>query len=581
MIRIEILNGPEAGRVAEFGPGAHLVGRHATAALPLPGSTVSGRHAELIVAADGSVRFRDLGSTNGTWSGGLKVAEGEWFPGSELRLGDVRLRLLAEDEAAAGADAGGDEVHQRALAQALGSKRRGGPLVFLGLVVASAAFAAWFFLSGQDAPAPESGLVAAADAGASGPYQPTDLLGGAGEFDEEAAAAWQLGPGLGVGGGALRGAAEGAQRAVLVRRIEPSECGLRLTAEAASGRVWPLVEFGVDGAEQATGVWAGAALGDSPVELALPCEQVGWYRLVLLVEGGATLRALRAEEVSAAAVAERAEGSWTLVRDGGNLLLDQRGAGVLRATGSGGAWRIAGGGLDFETAPGAWLRLRETDDHLLLILSDGPPVAAHGGGEVAQATGLLLRGLSPLWARFDAPVRVIGGPDGLLFEDAPSFHLSWDLQVPFQESSRLARLIQQAERERDHATLLGAARELVNRWPLDEEQVATAESLRAGAVATGRAELAALEQAVAEAVFLEAEDEMLRVAGLAEALAARFPATEVGREAGRMAQDLRGQAAEVGAARTARQAAYRARLLAALREAYPVLAAWISEEDAG
>ena len=99
MVRIEINSGSEAGKVVELRPGTHVVGRHPSCDLPLPVESVSGRHAELLVAADGTVRFKDLGSTNGTFSGGVKVTEGEWFPGSELRLGNASLRLVDESAA--------------------------------------------------------------------------------------------------------------------------------------------------------------------------------------------------------------------------------------------------------------------------------------------------------------------------------------------------------------------------------------------------------------------------------------------------------------------------------------------------
>ncbi len=64
----------------------------------------SRRHAELRRLAGGRVLLRDLGSSNGTWVGGERVAEAVLSGGEELRLGDVRFALRPAP-AAANADA--------------------------------------------------------------------------------------------------------------------------------------------------------------------------------------------------------------------------------------------------------------------------------------------------------------------------------------------------------------------------------------------------------------------------------------------------------------------------------------------
>ncbi|MBC8329899.1 MAG: FHA domain-containing protein [Planctomycetes bacterium] len=581
MIRIEILNGPEEGRVAEFGSGTYLLGRNSSAGLVLHGSAVSGQHLEMVVEADDTVRFRDLGSTNGTWSGGLKVQEGEWFPGTEMRLGDVKLRLLTPEAGGGGAaaglgedeEAGGGDLHRRALQQAMGSKKRGGPLLFLLLVVAIGA-AAWWFLGGDDPePGPVSaGAVPGPAVGASGP---ADLLDGLGRFGEEAAASWQLGAGLAIEGEALRARAEGSQRAVLTRRFDAPGCGLVLEAEVSGGRVWPVLEFGSEGAESASASWAGGALGSGPTEIALPCEAGGWFRVSLLLESGAVVRGLRAGESEAQATESQPAIGWSMVHAGANLLFDRQGVPLLRAVGTGGSWSPTEDGASFEPAADGWLRLRPGPEQDLLVLSEGAPLNSRDGGEIQQATGLLLRGPAKMWARFDRPVRVVAGPDGLGFEQLPAFRLSWKLEAPLNEAARLDRAIRRADQDRDSAALLSAARELVNRWPIDEDQVLRTERLRDRVVAGGRQELAALEQSVAEALFLAAEDEMRRVEERAVSLAARFPGTEIEREAMAMVEVLVAEADQLGAARRQQASEYRSRLMNALHRAYPVLAAWM------
>ena len=77
MVQIEILTGPESGRVVDVEPGTHTFGRAAGCDVTLKDGSVSGKHLEVQVDDAGTVRFRDLGSTNGTWSGGVQVQDGE------------------------------------------------------------------------------------------------------------------------------------------------------------------------------------------------------------------------------------------------------------------------------------------------------------------------------------------------------------------------------------------------------------------------------------------------------------------------------------------------------------------------
>lgn len=71
--------------------GVTTVGRAATADVRLRQATVSPRHAELDVTADGRVRVRDLGSVNGVKVDGVPVAEADLTDGNRLELGEVVL----------------------------------------------------------------------------------------------------------------------------------------------------------------------------------------------------------------------------------------------------------------------------------------------------------------------------------------------------------------------------------------------------------------------------------------------------------------------------------------------------------
>ena len=62
--------------------------------------SISGSHCEVTVAG-GSVRVRDLGSTNGAYIDGERIKEAALLPGQTLRLGSVELTLVAAEAAPA------------------------------------------------------------------------------------------------------------------------------------------------------------------------------------------------------------------------------------------------------------------------------------------------------------------------------------------------------------------------------------------------------------------------------------------------------------------------------------------------
>jgi hypothetical protein len=85
-------------------PGAHaalggrlVVGRDATCELALLDPRVSRRHLALDSSGEGVVRFRDLGSSNGTYVNGRRVADGTLRCGDVVVLGDSELVVEADD----------------------------------------------------------------------------------------------------------------------------------------------------------------------------------------------------------------------------------------------------------------------------------------------------------------------------------------------------------------------------------------------------------------------------------------------------------------------------------------------------
>ncbi len=78
----------------ELGEGVHVIGREAGLTISLVGeSSVSRRHAEIVRTGDALV-LRDLGSTNGTFVNGVKIAGDQALRrGDSLQLGSVQFRL--------------------------------------------------------------------------------------------------------------------------------------------------------------------------------------------------------------------------------------------------------------------------------------------------------------------------------------------------------------------------------------------------------------------------------------------------------------------------------------------------------
>src|SRR3712207_4160632 len=69
-----------------------VVGRAFSSDIPLFDPTISRRHAEL-VCAEGGVRLRDLGSSNGTFLNSSRVQTARAVPGDVISFGKVGFRI--------------------------------------------------------------------------------------------------------------------------------------------------------------------------------------------------------------------------------------------------------------------------------------------------------------------------------------------------------------------------------------------------------------------------------------------------------------------------------------------------------
>jgi pSer/pThr/pTyr-binding forkhead associated (FHA) protein len=89
---LTIEGGPQTGLTYVLGPGNTVAGRGADAAIFLPDVTVSREHVRLAVDNAG-LSMTDLGSTNGTYVNGQRLAAGMLREGDQLMIGKYHLRV--------------------------------------------------------------------------------------------------------------------------------------------------------------------------------------------------------------------------------------------------------------------------------------------------------------------------------------------------------------------------------------------------------------------------------------------------------------------------------------------------------
>src|SRR5687768_4248214 len=94
---VEVVGGPDAGRSMEVGPSGLVVGSGSGCDVQLVDPLVSRRHLELRAEEEG-VRLLDLGSTNGTLVGGIRVRDALITADAVVTVGKTSLavRLSAE-----------------------------------------------------------------------------------------------------------------------------------------------------------------------------------------------------------------------------------------------------------------------------------------------------------------------------------------------------------------------------------------------------------------------------------------------------------------------------------------------------
>jgi len=148
---LEVLSGEDAGRVLEVDR-TLVLGRVQGADMVIRDARASRRHAEL-APEDGGLRLRDLGSANGTLVDGEPARERVLRGGEEIRIGAVRIAVLADEPAVTGTPMP-EPVRRRPVVETEGPSwsmigrlveartRRGRKLTYAALAVAALAIAA-------------------------------------------------------------------------------------------------------------------------------------------------------------------------------------------------------------------------------------------------------------------------------------------------------------------------------------------------------------------------------------------------------------------------------------------------------
>ena len=95
MPRLVVLSEGLTGRSHELKGETTTVGRVEDNAFQIPDSSVSSHHCEILLKGS-EVVIRDLNSTNGTFINGQQITEATLKPSQILRLGQVEVRLEAD-----------------------------------------------------------------------------------------------------------------------------------------------------------------------------------------------------------------------------------------------------------------------------------------------------------------------------------------------------------------------------------------------------------------------------------------------------------------------------------------------------
>lgn len=592
-------SGDRAGEVVPVDGQGFTIGRRPGQSLQLLDNSVSGKHAEITVDAQGA-HLCDLGSTNGTRVGGERVTETRLVNGARIHFGNVELVFLdavaggfhpgaagAGSAPAAASPSGtiatesGEAVLRVSPEILARSRKRSVAGLALLLVLVGGAAGAWFYFGG------------ASEASGAGPRPATpaadNLLGGDYSFEAEtdgweaaegAPAAFLRGAEGRVSGGlGLEVELAGGDFALHRSREIRAEPGRILTARAklkVEGAANGQVGIDVAGAIAWSTPLAGTRPGGSGFEtvevttLVPPGRETVRVLLLASADGAGTVAADDAELVIGNPEGESASGARKIaVRDYELVLLGDpaRGA-VLTRFGKTllSLVAFAEGSSIPDTAAAVPMTVRPAETRLVLASTAGSAAACiraepglvraglatigedgystHGlDFERSGVTSLLFgKGAELVRVVFAAPVAVQG-----VAEDASSrvtargeiaeIVLQLDFTEDRKQAGDLAHAARNAEKKGDLGGCLARWAELLNGFPFDAELVQEAEAKRAALVQQGLSELQAVRSEIERAEFFKLVDLYRQCRNRALAVGTRFAGSEVEVEASRVVEE--------------------------------------------
>lgn len=93
---LEIIQGPDSGKIFPLGGNEVHMGRHALCEIVLKDLEVSRRHLKISLLGDDWI-VDDLGSTNGTWLNGQRIGKQRLSPGDRVEIGETVFVLRREE----------------------------------------------------------------------------------------------------------------------------------------------------------------------------------------------------------------------------------------------------------------------------------------------------------------------------------------------------------------------------------------------------------------------------------------------------------------------------------------------------
>ncbi len=90
-----VIEGDQIGKVFHFAKKINSIGRTEDADIRLDSTTVSRRHAEIRLDRGDKILIKDLGSSNGTYVNGKRIAETEMHEGDIFTIGTYKLKVAS------------------------------------------------------------------------------------------------------------------------------------------------------------------------------------------------------------------------------------------------------------------------------------------------------------------------------------------------------------------------------------------------------------------------------------------------------------------------------------------------------